>query len=69
MRKYTTVSGDMFDLVAKKELGDELYVTEVLGVNLDKADIIFFPAGVELNIPATPGPIPDETLPPWKRDE
>ncbi len=67
MIKYRTISGDTFDIIAKKTLGDEMLAGLIIEKNLDYADVIFFGAGVELNIPEE---VPDEVLedlPPWKR--
>lgn len=69
MRKYTTISGDTFDIVAKKELGDEKLAGEIIELNLEYSDIILFQAGVELKIPEKDADKVSENLPPWKQGD
>lgn len=67
MKTYKTISGDTFDGIAKKELGDEKYAGLIIEQNIDLVDVIVFGSGEELIIPN----VPEETLtdlPPWKSD-
>lgn len=63
---YTTLSGDVWDNIAYKQLGGERYTSLLMEANPDYLDIVIFPAGVELVLPEVTSPTP-ETLPPWKR--
>lgn len=66
MKIYTTTSGDMFDLIAFKILGDCKYTEKLINANRDKIENFIFSAGENLKIPD----ISKEKiniLPPWKR--
>lgn len=65
-KTYTTVSGDMWDIIAKKQLGSEGYMHELIEANPAYVDTVLFSAGVVLTIPDIETPKPS-TLPPWKR--
>ena len=69
MRKYTTVAGDTFDLLALDFYDDEKSVSAIIQANPDYCDVLIFEAGVVLNIPDAVDVAPPETLPPWRRDE
>ncbi|WP_458412781.1 tail protein X [Schinkia sp. CFF1] len=67
MAKYTTIQGDMWDAIAKKTLGSEYYMTELLEANLEHLETVIFSANVQLEIPDV------ETTtyvqaPPWLQD-
>ena len=66
MDKYTTVQGDMWDLIAKRNYGTEKAMHVLLEANQQYSDIVVFGAGIVLNIPEYEAPTPD-TLPPWRR--
>lgn len=66
VKTYTTIQGDMWDTVAKKLYGDEATLNVLLGANQRYADIVVFPAGVELNVPEYTAPV-TSMLPPWRR--
>ena len=51
MNKYTTVQGDMWDAIAYKIFGNELYMNELLEANEKYRNMAVFPAGIILNIP------------------
>ena len=52
MRKtYTTTQGDMWDLIAKRLYNDEASLNVLLEANQRYADMVVFPAGVELDVP------------------
>jgi phage tail protein X len=64
--KYVTKLGDMWDVIAKSEMGDERFMSILMKANPDYADYNMFPAGIELSIPsATKAVIVN--LPPWRR--
>ena len=64
--QYTTILGDMWDLIAFKTLGSEMYTHTLIESNLKYKDIAVFPAGVTLNIPKIETPSA-WGLPPWKK--
>lgn len=66
MDKYTTVQGDMWDLIAKRKYGTEKAMHVLLEANQQYSDIVVFGVGIVLNIPEYEAPTPD-TLPPWRR--
>jgi phage tail protein X len=65
-KTYTTISGDMWDLIAKKTLGSEMHTHVLMNANLRHRHIFIFPAGVALAIPDVTADTPS-TLPPWKQ--
>nr|DAS82209.1 MAG TPA: tail protein [Caudoviricetes sp.] len=67
MRKtYTTIQCDMWDMIAKRIYGDEAALNVLLGANQRYADMVIFPAGVELVVPEYTAPV-TSMLPPWRR--
>jgi len=66
MRTYVTVQGDMWDLIAYKQLGDVAHTDKLLNNNRRYLDYYIFPAGIILNLPDI-APDVSDTLPPWKR--
>lgn len=66
MSSYISVSGDMWDMIAKKTLGSELHKDKLIKANIEYSEIFIFPAGIKLNIPALVEEVPLQ-LPPWKR--
>lgn len=67
MKKYVTVSGDTFDIIAKKILGDEMLAEQIMSANLHLIDYIVFPANVEVNIPEVTIETKSNNLPPWRK--
>lgn len=65
-KNYTTISGDVWDLIASKTLGNEMYTNKLIESNLKYRDVVIFPAGVVLQIPEIKTPAASG-LPPWKR--
>lgn len=51
MRKYETVSGDTFDVVAHKIWGDAKRAGELMQANFAALEYLVFPAGVILKVP------------------
>lgn len=68
-RKYTTKSGDMWDMISFRVYGSELFVSELMQANPDYVGVVVFNAGVTLNIPeVTPVQRSAASLPPWRRN-
>lgn len=67
MSTYTTVQGDRWDGIAYKTMGNELYMDKIILANPEYKEVYLFSAGVVLNIPDIPRPVPSVTLPPWRR--
>lgn len=68
MRKYITVQGDTWDLIAYRVYGSEKYMTQLIEANSEYREIVFFSADIEIKVPDIETPIPEE-LPPWKRGD
>ncbi|MCL2082951.1 MAG: phage tail protein [Oscillospiraceae bacterium] len=66
-KTYTTTSGDMWDLIALKTLGDENHKDILMKSNAKHRYIYIFPAGLVLTIPDITEE-PSDTLPPWKQN-
>lgn len=66
MKTYTTVDGDMWDLIAYRELGSERYTAALMEANVQHLHTVIFSAGVVLTLPEITTPLP-ASLPPWKR--
>lgn len=67
-RIYTTNAGDMWDSIAKSQMGNEFYANQLIDANFQYSNIVKFKAGVEVIIPDV---IPLESaasLPPWRRN-
>mgnify|MGYP002852995129 CR=1 FL=1 len=67
MRKYRTIQGDTWDIVAYRvypDIGGEKLLHYLIDANSDYIDTVIFPAGVVLNVPEIDIPKPS-TLPPW----
>jgi len=62
---YTTVQGDMWDLIAYKQMGSEMYMDKLMAANLRYREVTIFPAGVTLAIP-TVSTVVSSLLPPWQ---
>lgn len=67
MTKYTTISGDMWDLIAFKNYGTEKVFPKLIEANPQYCEIVIFPAGIILTLPEI-----DTTeladLPPWSTE-
>lgn len=67
MRKYTTMQGDTWDMIAVKvypELGGEKLMSVLMGANSEYVETVIFSAGIELVIPEVNVPV-SRGLPPW----
>lgn len=65
-KSYKTISGDTWDLIAFKTLGNEMYTHLLIESNIKHRNIVIFPAGVVLTVPDVETPAA-MGLPPWKR--
>lgn len=65
-KTYTTASGDMWDSIAYKEMGNESYTDKLIQNNLKYRHIVIFPAGIVLDIPNVEAEFA-AGLPPWKQ--
>ena len=63
-RIYKTVSGDAWDLIAYKQMGNESYMKLLLEANRDLVEVLRFEAGVSVVIPDVPA-TSAENLPFW----
>ena len=63
---YTTVQGDMWDLIAYQQMGNEMYMAILMAANIRYREVVVFPAGVQLTIPTVSTPV-GSLLPPWKQ--
>ena len=66
MKTYTTVQGDMWDKIAKEQLGDEKYTDLLISENSEYGLVYIFSAGITLNIPEVNEYTAADDLPPWK---
>lgn len=67
MHKYTTVSGDTWDLIAFRQLGSCQYTELLINANRNHIDKFIFRAGTELIIPDIEEEQKKISLPPWRR--
>ena len=66
-RKYTTKTGDMWDKIAKEQLGNEFYANQLIDANLKYGSIVKFDNGILLTIPDMIITKSKINLPPWAR--
>lgn len=64
-KTYTTIQGDMWDMIAKRIYGDEAALNVLLEANQRYADMVVFPADIELVVPEYIAPV-TSMLPPWR---
>lgn len=65
-KTYTTKSGDVWDMIAYKELGNCNHVEALLNANRAYLGTAIFSAGVVLTLPEIANKTPS-ALPPWRR--
>lgn len=61
MKQYRTVQGDTWDLIAKKQYGDEKKQDILMMNNFSLLNYVIFPAGILVDIPE----LPDEAQQGW----
>lgn len=66
MRKYKTIQGDTWDIIAFNKLGGEQYTHLLIEANFKYRNYAIFPANIELILPEITTSI-NTLLPPWKR--
>lgn len=66
MKKYRTVSGDLWDLISYQQMGDCKHMETLINANRDKVSTFIFKAGVEIDIPEVVT-TKVASLPPWRR--
>lgn len=62
---YRTIQNDTFDVAAYRIWGRESMARELIDANPGYADVVFFPAGVDLTVPEAEVPVAAEVLPGW----
>lgn len=70
-RNYTTISGDTWDIIARKVYGREVLADHLMQArqNVTLLDIQVFPAGVKVNAPEITEDIAyNNDLPDWRKD-
>lgn len=71
METYTTVSGDTWDMIAKKIYGSELKADHLMQdrENITLLDYLVFPAGVIVHLPQiTEVQSYQDDLPEWRKE-
>lgn len=64
----TTRMGETWDMISKRVYGDEHHLSRLIDANIEHRDVVRFPRGVVLSVPALPsGALTGSGLPPWKR--
>lgn len=67
-KKYTTIQGDTWDLIAYKVYGAEKYMRYLIEANWEQIDVLRFSSGTALNVPDLPEET-DEDAPFWRQDD
>ena len=62
---YRTIQEDTFDAAAYRIWGRESMTRGLIDANPEYADVVFFPAGVDLTVPDVEVPVSAEVLPGW----
>lgn len=68
MGTYTTIQGDVWDLIAYKLYGSEKYMKNLIEANWPYIDVMVFSSGTVLNVPQ----IPEEEIedvPFWRKGD
>lgn len=64
---YTTVQGDMWDLISYKVYGDVRFTDVLIAANPRYNKILVFSAGIVLDVPEVEESVTSDSLPPWKQ--
>lgn len=67
--KYTTIQGDTWDCIAKKTLGNEYLMTDLIDANPLYQNVVIFSANITLQVPVVDAAQSQNAtnLPPWNR--
>lgn len=65
-KTYTTVTGDIWDYIAYREMGSCQYTNLLIDANRQYIDVAIFSAGAVLNIPDVESKA-SYSVPPWKK--
>ncbi|ADO83707.1 tail protein X [Ilyobacter polytropus] len=65
MNVYTTVQGDTWDIISNKVYDSYDFYDDLINSNEKYSDVVFFQAGIELEVPEIETSTSD-TLPPWR---
>ncbi len=65
-KTYTTIQGDMWDLIAFRVYGKEAYISKLLEANEDLRETAVFSSGVEITCPEVDAET-SSIMPPWRR--
>lgn len=66
MQTYTTVSGDAWDIIAKKVYNNELLADRLMMANFHLLDTFIFSANVTVNVPELEEKT-SNSLPDWRK--
>ena len=66
---YRTIQDDTFDAAAYRIWGRESMARELIDANPDYADVVFFPAGVDLTVPVADVQSSAVSLPGWVNND
>lgn len=66
MGEYRTVQGDTWDLIAKKQYGEEKKLDLLMSHNFSLLDYVVFPAGICMTIPEL-SEEEQQGLPEWRK--
>lgn len=64
---YTTVQGDMWDIISHKVYGDVRFMDVLIAANPQYNKVLVFSDGIVLNVPEVETRISSDDLPPWKK--
>lgn len=65
--KYTTVAGDVWDMIAYKLYGSTAYTSQLIRANSEYAGTVVFDTGIKLVVPEVDTASVSNTLaPPWR---
>lgn len=69
MKTYTTVQGDMWDMIAYRTLGSVYLTDRLMTANRQYLNFYTFPAGIVLIVPEIEQKPITGGMPPWKARE
>lgn len=66
--EYTTKKGDTWDMIALDQMGDEMFMSDLVQYNIDYADTLIFDDGITLLVPILDMDDQSDasTLPAWR---